>query len=219
MDTMKLLLGATIALLLGALAVSWQGMNVGVKNAPASEIARLDKQLKELRAEQDKIELERQIRQVRTDAPVTPTTDAAADIAAIRATMEAQAAAKVVEEAAKVERDAMVADAEELEMDKRKLEGSDSELRRARMISEALLMGTVREYVEDPQFGGFVTFDVRMPEQVQPGTVLAIRRKTGILGMLKVSQVEVDGAVANPLPGFGKITPEIGDELILPPQY
>lgn len=219
MDTMKLLLGATIALLLGALAVSWQGMNVGVKNAPASEIARLQKQVTELRAEQDKLQIERDMRQLRTDAPVTPTTDAAADIAAIRAQMEAQAAAKSAEEALKAERDAMVTDAEALELDKQKLEGTDGELRRARMISEALLMGTVREYVEDPQFGGFVTFDVRMPEQVQVGTILAIRRKTGILGMLKVSQVEVDGAVANPLPGFGKITPEIGDELILPPQY
>ena len=49
MDTMKLLLGATIALLLGALAVSWQGMNSGVKNAPPDELARLKKQVTELR--------------------------------------------------------------------------------------------------------------------------------------------------------------------------
>jgi hypothetical protein len=219
MDTMKLLLGATIALLLGALAVSWQGMNSGVKNAPASEIARLEKQVNELRAEQDKLELERQMIQLRNDAPTTPTASAAEDIAAIRAQMEIQAAARAAEEAAKAERDSMVDDAEEVLRDKMKLEKDDSELRRARMISEALLMGKVKEYVEDPQYGGFVTFDVLMPEQVQVGTVLAIRRKTGILGLLKVSQVEFDGAVANPLPGFGPISPEIGDELILPPQY
>ncbi len=219
MDTMKLLLGATIALLLGALAVSWQGLNTGVKNAPASELARLEKQVKELRAEQDKLEFERQMMQLRSEAPTTPTASAAQDIAAIRAQMDAQAAAKAVEEVAKAERDAMVEDSEELLKDRNALENNDSELRRARMISEALLMGQVKEYVEDPQYGGFVTFDILMPEQVQVGTILAIRRKTGILGLLKVSQVEFDGAVANPLPGFGPVSPQVGDELILPPQY
>ncbi len=46
-----------------------------------------------------------------------------------------------------------------------------------------------------------------------------IRRKTGILGQLKVSDVTAEGAIANPLPGFGPIQPKVGDELILPPQY
>lgn len=216
---MKLLLGATIALLLGALAVSWQGMNTGVRNAPASELANLKKQIAEIQVQQDKLALERQMLQLRSETPATPTTSAAQDIAAIRAQMEAQAAAKAAEDAAKAERDALVADAEEVAQDRTKLEQGDSELRRARMISEALLMGKVKEYVEDPQYGGFITFDILMPDQVQVGTILAIRRKTGILGLLKVSQVEVDGAVANPLPGFGPVNPEIGDELILPPPY
>ena len=54
MDTMKVLLGATIALLLGALAVSWQGMKIGVRNTPPDEIARLEKQVRELTLEQEK---------------------------------------------------------------------------------------------------------------------------------------------------------------------
>ena len=33
-----------------------------------------------------------------------------------------------------------------------------------------------------------------MPEQVQTGTIVAIRRKTGILGQLKVSEVTAEGA-------------------------
>ena len=49
-DTMKLLLGATVALLLGALAVSWQGMRRGVENASPDEIARLKKQVTEAEA-------------------------------------------------------------------------------------------------------------------------------------------------------------------------
>ncbi len=83
MDTMKLLLGATIALLLGALAVSWQGMNNGVKNTPADEISRLENQIKELRAEQDKLTYEKQIQQLQGLQPATPQANAA-DIAAMK---------------------------------------------------------------------------------------------------------------------------------------
>ena len=218
MDTMKLLLGATIALLLGALAVSWQGMKTGVRNAAPDEIARLEKQVKELRAEQDKLQLEKQMQQLRGNAVNTPTvaSTAAADLAAIRAQMEARAAEDAE---ARSKRDAKVADAEVLELDKRNLEGKDAELRRARMISQSLLIGRVKEYVEDPALGGFVTFEVLMPEQVQTGAIMAIRRKTGILGQLKVSDVSAEGAIANPLPGFGPVKPVAGDELILPPQY
>lgn len=217
MDTMKLLLGATVALLLGALAVSWQGMNVGVKNTPRDEIARLEKQVAELRAEQDKLMLEKQMQQLRNEPVIaTPSTNAA-EISAMRAEIEAGKAAIRDLEAAK--RDKQLDEAEEGLEDQRKLEGSDSELRRARMIGEALLIGRVKEYIEDPQYGGFVTFDVMMPEQVQPGTILAIRRKTGILGQLKVSDISAEGAIANPLPGFGQVNPAPGDELILPPQY
>ncbi len=216
MDTMKLLLGATIALLLGALAVSWQGMKTGVANAPAADLAKLQQQVKEIQVEQDRLELERQMRQLKNDAPATAPSTAAEDLAAIRRQMEARAASEAAE---KAERDAKVADAEELELDKRKIEGKDQDLRRARLISDALLMGRVKEYVEDPQYGGFITFDVLMPEQVQVGTILGIRRNTGILCQLKVSDVTTDGAIANPLPGFGAVVPQVGDELILPPQY
>lgn len=222
MDTMKLLLGATIALLLGALAVSWQGMTTGVKNTSPDEVTRLEKQIKELRAEQDNLRMQRDLQLLRSE-PVqslsaTPARNAA-EIEIMKEQMEAGKLAIQKLEAEKALRDANVADAEELEMDRRKLESGDSELRRARMISQALLIGRVQEYVEDSEMGGFVTFEVLMPDQVQTGVTVAIRRKTGILGQLKVSQVEVDGAIANPLPGFGPVKPQVGDELILPPSY
>lgn len=221
MDTMKLLLGATIALLLGALAVSWQGMTTGVKNTSPDEVARLEKQIKELRVEQDNLKMQRDLQLLRSEAvqsPATPSSNAA-EIEIMKAQMEAGKLAIQKLEAEKALRNANVADAEELEMDRRKLESGDSELRRARMISEALLIGRVKEFVEDAEMGGFVTFDVLMPEQVQSGVTIAIRRKTGILGLLRVSQVEADGAIANPLPGFGPVMPQVGDELILPPPY
>ena len=222
MDTMKLLLGATVALLLGALVMSWQGMNHDVANAPPDEIARLKKQVAELRMEQDKIQLEKQYQQLKASTPATPPPTAnAAEIEAMKTQLEANKAALAQLEAEKdkAKRDAKVAQEEEGLIGQKKLEDKDDELRRARLIGEALLIGRIKEYVEDAQAGGFVTFEILMPEQVQAGTTLAIRRKTGILGRLKVSQVTAEGGVADPLPGFGPAQPKVGDELILEPPY
>ena len=222
MDTMKLLLGATVALLLGALAMSWQGMNTGIKNTSPDEIARLKKQVAELRQEQDNLLLEKHLQQIKATTPPVPTPAAnASEIEALKAQAEANKAALAQLEAEKdkAKRDAKVTQDEEGLLSQRDLEKGDAELRRARMIGEALLIGKVKEYVEDAQYGGFITFEIAMPEQVQVGTILAIRRKTGILGKLKVSDVSADGGIANPLPGFGPIQPKVGDEIILPPQY
>lgn len=220
MDTMKLLLGATIALLLGALAVSWQGMNTGVKNATPDEIARIKKQLADLRQENDKLMLEKQIQQLKASAPAVPTAASnAAEIEAMKAQIERGKAAIAELEAEKAKRDSKVEQDEEGLLAQKDLEKGDNELRRARLIAEALLIGKVQEYVEDAQYGGFVTFSVLMPEQVQVGTILAIRRKTGILGQLKVSDLTPEGGIANPLPGFGPVQPQPGDELILPPPF
>ncbi len=57
-----------------------------------------------------------------------------------------------------------------------------------------------------------------MPEHVQVGTVLAIRRKTGILGQVKITDISAEGAIGSPMPGFGPVEPQSGDELIIPPQ-
>jgi hypothetical protein len=220
MDTMKLLLGATVALLLGALAMSWQGMNRGIKDTSPDEIARLKKQVAELRQEQDKLQLEKQIQQLKATPAATPTSNAA-DIEAMKTQVEANktALALIEAEKGKTKRDAKVAQDEEGLLSQRDLEKGDNELRRARMIGDALLIGRVKEYVEDAQYGGFITFEIAMSEQVQVGTILAIRRKTGILGQFKVSEVAADGGIASPLPGFGPVQPKVGDELILPPQY
>lgn len=219
---MKLLLGATVALLLGALVVSWQGMTNGVKNTSPDELARLKKQISELRMEQDNLQREKQLQQLKSMAPVpAPAPVASAEqVAAMKAQLEANNAALAqLEEEKQAAKDAKLAMEEEGLLNQRDLEKGDSELKRARMIGQALLIGRISEIVEDAQFGGFMTFDILMPEQVQIGTILAIRRKTGILGQLKVSDVTAEGGIANPLPGFGPVKAQIGDELILPPQY
>lgn len=220
MDTMKYLLGATIALLLGALVLSWQSMKDGVRNAPQQEIDRLKQQIAELQREQDQIILQKKLQEVQTSQPaITPAANAA-EIEAIKAELEAskQALAKLETDQTKAERDKTVAEGEELLLEQRKLESKDGELRRARMISDALLMGKVREYVKNEEVE-FVVFDVLMPEQVQVGTILAVRRNTGILTQLEVSEITAEGAIANILPGYGAERPQAGDELIIPPPF
>ena len=221
MDTMKILLGATIALLVGALAVSWQGMNQGQKSARPNEIARLKKQILEIQQQQENLELQRKLAELKTATPPTPTPSTnAAEIEALKAQMKANEDAMAREAAERAERDKKLQQDEEGLIGQRNLEKSDKELRQARMIADALLIARVRESVEDAQSGGFITLDIVMPEQVQVGTILAIRRnKTGMLGQFKVSDVAPDGAIANPLPGFGPVEPKVGDELILPPPF
>ena len=222
MDTMKLLLGATVALLLGALAMSLKDMNTGVKNTSPDELSRLKKQVAELEQEQRKLQLETQIQQLKAAPAAAPTPSAnAAEIDALKAQQEATrlALAQMELEKEKAKRDAKVAQDEEGLLSQRDLDKGDTELKHARMIGQALLIGRVTEFVEDAEVGGFITFEILMPEQVQVGTILGIRRKTGILGQFKVSDVSAEGGIANPLPGFGPFQPKIGDELILPPQY
>ena len=211
MDTMKLLLGATIAVLVGALALSYQNMNVGVKNASPDEIARLKKQINELRADQEKRSAEK------AQQPSAPTPPPQAEPNAELEAMKQQL--DEIEKKQNESRDKKVAQDEEGLLAQRGLESADGELRRARLISQSLLVGKVKEFVENAEVGDFITFDVLMREQIQAGATVAIRRKTGILGQFKVTEVSDDGAVASPLPGFGPVRPIPGDELILPPQY
>jgi hypothetical protein len=135
MDTMKLLLGATVALLLGALAVSWQGMNTGVKNAPADEIARLKKQVEDLRREQDKLQLEKELQRVKSVTPTDLPVRNATDIDEMKRKIEEQERALAQLDADKANRDKDLDMQEEGLMDQRLIEKGDAELRRARLTS------------------------------------------------------------------------------------
>ena len=58
------------------------------------------------------------------------------------------------------------------------LESQDDELRRSRLIAQALLVGRITDYVDDPQYGGFITFDVLMPDKV---TCFALHRNARVV--------------------------------------
>lgn len=222
MDSIKFLLGATCALLLVAVVASWQNMSKGVSNAPADEIERFRRQIAELRAEQDKLKLEKQRIELRSAAPVAPpASPSAAELELLRLQMEQEKLEKAKAEEEAKNGNKQLAIEEEGLMEQRKLESKDTELRRARLIAQALLIGKITEYIEDAESGSFITFQVLAPQGVSldPGTTIAIRRKTGILNQFKISEVTPEGGIANPLPGFGDLKPEIGDELILPPPF
>lgn len=216
---MKILLGATIAVLLVALAASWQAMKNGESNTSPDEMTRLRKQIAELRAEQDSFQREKERQQLRGEISQSPVN---AEVEAMKLELERKRLAEEESALAKdrEERDKGLSRDEEGLLAQRDLEKKDSELRRARLIQDALLVGKVQEYIEDPEVGTFMTFHVMMPELVQTGIVVGVRRKTGILAQFTVTDISPDGAIASPLPGFmGANKPEAGDELILPPQY
>lgn len=222
MDTMKILLGATAALLFGALVMSWNSTQNAVANTPKSELDLIKAQITEIRIEQDRIQTEKKIQQLQASTP-TPIYQPVAnsDSAELKAQLaEKERQLQEIQDARdKAVRDAKTSDQENAEFTKRDLEKGDSELRRARLISQALLVGKITQYVESAEVGGYVTIQILMPEQIQSGTILAIRRNSGILGQLKVTEVSPEGAIANPMPGFGLTKPQPGDELINPPPF
>ncbi len=234
MDTIKLLLGATIALLIAAVALSINQTRQARASAPEDRIEQLNRKIEELHMEQKRLDLERKVREQRAreleitasrqpapepeDADATRESD---EIAAMQARLaESEAALRAIEEEkARAERDAEVYREEAGLAGQREIESSDRDMRRARMIRDALLVARIMEYVDDDEFGGFCTIEILMPENISSGETLAIRRNTGIIGHLRVTTIEGREAVATPLPGFGPVDPQPGDELIIPPPF
>ena len=225
MDTIKLLLAATTALLLGALAWTWQNQKNLSKDAPAAELARIQRQLDEIKREEAILRSEKQLRDMGVTAATmnAPASNATAlqeleeKAAKLREIEEHNAALKL--ELEMKEKEANVAKKEAGFIAQNDLEKSDKELRRARQIREALLMAKISSVTNDPTIGTFVTIQLVMPEHVTVDTILAIRRKDGIAGNLKVSQIDGNEGIADILPGAGPFTPEIGDELIVAPAF
>jgi phage host-nuclease inhibitor protein Gam len=219
MDTLKILLGATVALLLGALAVSY--INLGpapAGSSSAEDLVQMKRQLAELQLEQERLETARQRRVLEEAAAQAPPPPQAAPASAELEAMKEQLAL-LQEEKDKAERDAERADREAAFVGGKVLESRDKEARRARMIKDALLIARVKEWIEDPQLGGFATIEIIMPENVQPGSILCVRRNTGILGKLRVGEMSIEGAIANPVAAFPDARPQPGDELILEPPF
>lgn len=217
MNTMSILLGATFALLLAAVVLSFQNMNQGVKNAPPEELARLQRQIDELKLDNEKFKFEQEKREFLNEQNGGGSSGSSVDkmraeLAAKEAEMAALAQAKL-----DAEKEAAASKDETTMFIQKDLLKGDNELRRATLIRDALLIARITEYIDDPQVGGVAVLEIVMPELVKVGDVLSIRRNTGILGRLKITDISAEGAFASPMPGFGPVVPEAGDELIIAP--
>ena len=239
---MKILLGATVALLLAAVVMSWQNMREKSANAAPDDLARVEAQIQQYKIEEQRLAAERELRALRAATPnltAVPTPAAPSTASAVvvppgqpavavppsqpdRTADLEQRLRDAEERAAKLERDKNVARDEAGVIAQRDLEKRDKDLRRARLIKQALLIATVTEFVENPDIGSFAVIKVERPENVQPGTILDIRRNTGVLGKLKVGELNGEEAIANPIPASfmgGPVDIRPGDELILPPPF
>jgi len=231
MNTMKILLGATIALLVAGLVYSWNAQAVGRRDAPADQLAKQQQTLDEIRLarlEIERLNAETQLALLRqgsrSESPATSSTNEEANRIAemealLRKTEEEKAA--LTNEKEKAERNAQVARDEAGQIGQRAIESRDRVQRRARQITEALVAAVVLEAATD-QFGEFIVLQVKMPENAKTGSVLGIRRNDGIIGQLRVTDSNPDGAVATPVIGTffgGPIDVKPGDELIVPPQF
>lgn len=216
MDTLKILLGATMALLLGAVVVFTNRMNDGVRNAPEEDLVNMRRQLTEMEEEIRRLQIEKERLALRDAATQPSPTDVVTRGEAEEKVGDLEERLKQLErEAEEAKADAERAEAEAGLLTERYTEDRNKSARRARLINEAMLIATVREWVDDPNFGGFATLKVESPDNVQTGSVLALRRNGGVLGKLRVGEVTIDGAVANPVTRFDEVKPEPGDELIL----
>ncbi|GAA5484166.1 hypothetical protein [Haloferula sargassicola] len=216
MDTLKILLGATLALILGAL-IAWVGkMNTGMNEASKDDVARMRQTIAEMEKEIQRLHDEKELRSLKQAAEEPSGTDLVTREEAEQSTEELEARLKLLEEEkAEAELNAKRADDEAQFLTGREAESRDKSARRARVINDAMLIARVAQWQEDPNFGDFAVLQVVSPENVQTGSVLAIRRNGGVLGKLRVGEITIDGAIANPVTQFGEIKPEPGDELIL----
>ena len=211
MDTIKILLGMTVALLLGALAMSWKGFQQEQQSAPKDELAQLQREIEQIRKEREMLSLERE-RLLLGDlagraaavpdplpAPVPDVADApmVADVPAIPEVVPLLSAPPEANPPPAIAA----------------APGGDE---RAKKIAAAAVVAKITEWVEDPQLGAFATIEVKDPA-LKAGSVICVRRNSGILGRLKVAEVTPEGGIANAMSQFAGVKPQAGDELIVEP--
>jgi hypothetical protein len=216
MDTIKILLGMTVALLLGALAMSWKGFQQEQRETPNEELARVQREIDQIRIERERLKLERErllLGDVASRAAAVP--DPSPVPAAAADPLPVPAAAAPMAEVPQLSADAAPAANPPPPAFPPPPPVAAAGDERARKIAAAAVVATIAEWVEDPAAGSFATIDVLDPAAAKAGTVLCIRRNSGILGRLKVSK-DTPG-VADSTVQFGDVKPKPGDELILEP--
>ncbi len=215
MDTTKSLLAITAALLLGALLYNWQTVQKESRQAPMDEISRLKRQIEEMRLEEYKLLTEKKLREESS----YQSGSRASEVKELEAKLQKAEAENqaLAQEKERAHSEAALAKEETNAFAQRNPDNAEKTQRRMRQINDALLMGKILEYVNDPTIGSFVSIEPLMPEHIHANTILGIRRGGEIVGQVKVRSIESDGAIADLLPGSNSVVPQTGDELIIPP--
>jgi hypothetical protein len=212
MDTIKILLTMTVALLLGALAMSWKNFRRDARQEDPKELAAVQREIAEIERQRDQLrqERERWLGGGTTAPEVSPVPDAAVP----PGPEIAELPEGLLPEGGAVFEDEMVPEPPVPQPPPVSAAGADE---RAKKIAAAPAVAKVQEWVESPELGSFATIDIVDPAVVKADTVLCIRRGSGILGRVKVSEVAAEGALANALTVFNDVKPVKGDDLIVEP--
>jgi hypothetical protein len=222
MDTIKILLGATVAVLLGALAMSWKNFRVQEKNAPDEELRKIETQIAEIRLEQERLRLER-MKILNGEPPAAePAPEGVTDPADIPDTGASYGDESVAD--ATTPPDAVPpapANMPPAPAGNASSPGDDGsappvdETRRADAIKNAPVVAKVTQWVDD---GAFAVVQVVDANAAKTGAILCVRRNSGILGRLKIGDVEGGEAIASATAAFPGPKPQPGDELIVEPK-
>lgn len=212
------LLGATGVLLVVAVLLSFGGMR---NNLEEKEIEKLRKEIALLEAAEDELRAVRNQSLPDSASPGPVSTSSPPGLASLEAELaeKSETISRLEDNLAEAEREARTSNKEaELALD-RTIDQRDRQKKRARIINEATLMGRVTEW---SAANGFAVIEILRPDLVDAGTVLAIRRNSGIAGQLRISRMyEAGQAVADPVTasflGDG-VDVQPGDELIIDPQ-
>ena len=208
MDTIKIMLGMLVALLVGALAMSWKGFRQEVRDTPKKELAEVQRQIAEI--EQQRKLLQEEKDRMMLGSPLAQKAPAPGEAPAIPEVAPQNAP----ETGAVFEEDTPSQEATPETPEQPTMPNAED---RAKAIAAAPVVGKITEWVEDPSLGAFATLEVIDAAAVKADAVLSVRRGTGLLGKLKVSEVSPEGALANPTAVFGEVKPKVGDELIVEP--
>ena len=214
MNITQILLGATAAMLLAALGLSYMSMRDGENGDSRKQQA--------VELLQENASYEAELKRLKSGQPLT--SPAAPITAPVTISAEKLQELEIKnqllrDQVLRSEKKANQAEEETLAMNERHVQKHDKAARRARLIGQAMIMAQVKEIAE--QEGIFViVIDVKMPQSVRMNTELAIRRGTGIIGRVIVSNINEGAVFADPLPGTfpgGSVDIQVGDELIIPP--
>ncbi|MEJ6571904.1 MAG: hypothetical protein QNL01_13815 [Akkermansiaceae bacterium] len=214
MNITQILLGSTAAMLLAALILSYGAMKGGE--------AEDGRKLSATELLQENVRLQAEVTRLRTgqSAPsAVPQVETPDSMSAAKLSEIEEQNKLLQDQVAAEQKKREQAEAETLAMTERQSGRLNKEERRAKMIAQAMLMAQVKEVAEQEGIY-FIVLDVKRTQSVRMGTELAVRRGTGIIGRLSVSNIADGNVFADPLPGTfpsGNIDVKVGDELIIPP--